>query len=199
MADQSSELTPRLYEALQYTLKLHGRDARKASQVPYMAHLLSVCALVQQDGGDEDEAIAALLHDALEDKPEETSPAVIAERFGERVLSIIEAAIDTPPDYAGGPKPPWHQRKEAYLAHVRTADPKLLRVTIADKIDNVRAIIADHHRLGDELWKRFNAGKDDQLWNYESAVEAYDAAGYHGPLLEELRRLVKELRAQTND
>ena len=96
MGDKLSQVTPRLYEALQYTFKLHDRDARKASSVPYLAHLLSVCALVQQDGGDEDEAIAALLHDALEDKPEKISRAEIVERFGERVLRIIGSAIDPP-------------------------------------------------------------------------------------------------------
>lgn len=194
---KSPQLSEPLYKALQFTFKLHGRDTRKASNVPYLAHLLSVCAMTQQDGGDEDEAIAALLHDALEDKPEETSRAEIAELFGERVLTIIESSIDTPPDYKGGAKLPWRERKEAYLAHVRSADSSLLRVTIADKIDNARAILAEYGRVGDELWKRFNAGRDDQLWYYESAVAAYDAAGYRGPLLEELRRLVAEMRSRT--
>jgi (p)ppGpp synthase/HD superfamily hydrolase len=197
MPGQSSQITPRLYEALQLTFQLHGRDVRKASTVPYMAHLLSVCALVQQDGGDEDEAIAALLHDALEDKPDQISRAEIRARFGQHVLDIIECSVDTPSDYAGGPKPPWRERKEAYLAHVRGADPRLLRVSIADKIDNVRAMLADHHRVGDQLWKRFKAGRADQLWYYEGAVQAYEAAGYRGTLLDELRQLVAKLRQQT--
>lgn len=158
-----------------------------------MAHLLSVCAMVQQDGGDEDEAIAALLHDALEDKPEETNRSEIAELFGPRVLTIIESSTDTPSDYTGGEKPPWRQRKEGYLAHVRSEDPGLLRVTIADKVDNARSMLADHQRLGDELWKRFNAGKKDQYWYYSSCIAAYESAGYKGPLLEELRRLVEEI------
>lgn len=196
MKSKSSEISPRLYEALQFTFKLHGRDARKESNIPYMAHLLSVCAMVQQDGGDEDEAIAALLHDALEDKPEETNRDEITKLFGERVVTFIEVSIDTPADYQGGVKPPWRERKEAYLAHVRLTDPALLRVTIADKVDNARATLVDYQRLGEDFWKRFNAGKEDQLWYYESCVLAYEAAGCQGPLLEELRRLVTLIRAQ---
>ncbi len=164
-----------------------------------MAHLLSVCALVQQDGGDEDEAIAALLHDALEDKAEETNRNEILELFGEQVLTIIESSIDTPPSYKGGVKPPWRQRKEAYLAHVRATNPNLLRVTIADKVDNARAILADYQRSGDDVWKRFNAGKEDQLWYYKNCVSAYETAAYRGPLLDELRRLVTQIRARAND
>lgn len=197
MTNKTQKITPRLYEALQFTFNLHGRDARKAGNVPYMAHLLSVCAMAQGDGGDEDEAIAALLHDTLEDKPEETNRTEIAERFGERVAAIVETSTDTPPDYKGGAKPPWRQRKQAYLVHVRSADPGLLRVTVADKIDNARSILADYARMGDELWKRFKVGREDQLWYYESAVAAYDEAGFRGPLLEELRRLVNEMRSQT--
>ena len=199
MKSKSSQISARLYEALQFTFKLHGHDARKASNIPYMAHLLSVCSMVQQDGGDEDEAIAALLHDALEDKPEETSRNEIAKLFGEKVVTLIEVSIDTPADYQGGVKPPWHQRKEAYLAHVRSTDPGLLRVTVADKVDNARAILGDYQRLGEEMWERFNAGKEDQLWYYENCVLAYEAAGYHGLLLEELRRLISLIRAQAGD
>ena len=199
MKSKSPQISARLYEALQFIFKLHGHDARKASNIPYMSHLLSVCSIVQQDGGDEDEAIAALLHDALEDKPEETNRDEINKLFGNRVVTIIEVSIDTPLDYQGGVKPPWHQRKEAYLAHVRSTDPNLLRVTVADKVDNARAILADYQRLGEEMWKRFNAGKDDQLWYYESCISAYEAAGYQGPLLEELRRLVSLIRAQAGN
>ncbi len=190
MADR---LSPRLQEALDYAIELHGRDTRKKSPVPVLAHLLAVCALVQQDGGDEDEAIAALLHDSLEDKPGETNPALLFDRFGPRVLALIQLATDTPADYAGGPKAPWRERKERYLAHVRRADPATLRVTVADKIDNVRAMLADYQRFGESLWERFNAGKADQLWYYQSALAAYKEAGFKGPLLDELDRLVREL------
>ena len=186
-------LSPRLQEALDYAIRLHGREARKQTQVPVLAHLLSVCALVQQDGGDEDEAVAALLHDSLEDKPGETSPTVLSQRFGTRVLALIQLGSDTPPEYAGGPKPPWRARKERYLEHVRHAPPSTLRVTVADKVDNVRAILADYHRVGEALWSRFNAGKADQLWYYQSALAAYKEAGVRGRLLDELEQLVGQL------
>ena len=198
MSDKADQITERLYQALQFTFKLHGRDARKASSVPYMAHLLAVCALTQQDGGDEDEAIAALLHDALEDKPDETSREEIGQLFGEKVLKIVELSTDTPAEYRGGVKPRWRERKEYYLAHIRTSNPELLRVTLADKVDNARAIYSDHQRLGEDLWKRFNAGREDQIWYYESAVDAFKTAGVHGPLLEELERLVSQIRVSSN-
>ncbi len=199
MTINSPQISQRLYQALEFTFKLHGRDARKASQVPYIAHLLSACAMVQQDGGDEDEAIAALLHDSLEDKPEETRRQEICKFFGERVVTIIDASIDVPLDYKGGAKPPWRQRKETYLAHVRSADPRLLRVTIADKVDNARAIVADYQREGERLWERFNAGKKEQLWYYKSCLDAYDSVGCRGPLLDELRRLVDQIQTLAGD
>lgn len=191
-------VSPRLYQAMEYVFRIHGTDARKQSEVPVMAHLFSVCALVQYDGGDEDEAIAALLHDSLEDKPQETSRQEIRTLFGDRVLALIDAATDTPADYAGGAKPPWRQRKEEYLRHVRQTDPSRLRVTVADKVDNDRAILADYRRLGEGLWQRFNAGKADQLWYYRSAAEAYHLAGVRSALLDELVRLVQELEVAVN-
>jgi len=193
MSDKSNNISNQLFEALNFTFQLHGRDARKGGNIPYMAHLLSVCALVQQDGGDEEEAIAALLHDALEDKPHDVNREELKQRFGEKVLLMIELATDTPPDYAGGVKPPWRKRKEQYLEHVRSSRPELLRVTLADKVDNARAIYGDFQRLGNDLWERFNAGRDDQFWYYSNAVEAFKAAGVSGPLLRELQDLVKKI------
>ena len=187
-------LSSRLCDAIELVVQLHGRDSRKQSPVPVIAHLLGVCALVQHDGGDEDEAIAALLHDALEDKPHLLSAEVIEERFGNRVLQLVRVSTDTPADYAGGDKPPWKLRKEAYLAHVRQLDSTLLRVTVADKVDNVRALLADHARLGEALWSRFNAPREDQVWYYRSAAQAYREAGFNGPLLTELERLVELLQ-----
>lgn len=186
-------LSQRLQDALDYAIRLHGRDARKGTQIPVLSHLLSVCALVQHDGGDEEEAIAALLHDSLEDKPRETSPAEILARFGPRVLELIRVATDTSPDFAGGSKEPWRVRKERYLEHVRQAAPSTLRVTVADKVDNVRAILVDYQREGESLWGRFNAGKADQLWYYREALAAYKEAGFSGLLLDELERLVDRL------
>ena len=195
--EDMDRLTPRLQEALELAIELHGKDSRKASPVPALAHLLGVCALVQLDGGGEDEAIAALLHDSLEDKPREITRAEIERRFGARVAALVLAATDTPPDFAGGKKPPWKQRKEGYLARVRAADPGDLRVLVADKVDNLRSILADYARLGEAFWSRFNAGKEEQVWYYRSALAAYRAAGFRGPLVDELERLVGELVAAT--
>ena len=192
MADR---LKPRLADAVKYTFGLFANDSRKGSQVPYVAHLFSVCALVQQDGGDEDEAIAGLLHDVLEDKPEEASVATIASLWGPRVLELIQVATDTAPGYAGGLKEPWPVRKERYLEHIRHTSPADLRVTVADKVDNVRALVADFQRIGETLFTRFSAGRDQQLWYYRSAVDAYAAAGFRTPLLSELERSVAELES----
>jgi (p)ppGpp synthase/HD superfamily hydrolase len=186
-------LTPRLYEALRYTFELFGRDTRKGSTVPVMAHLLSVCAIVQQDGGSEDEAIAALLHDALEDKPGEASEDNIREQFGVSVARMVRIATDTPPEWFGGPKPAWKKRKQDYIGRVAKEPSDLLRPTVADKIDNVRAILADHQRIGDELWTRFKAGKEDQQWYYSSCCDAYEMAGASPELVRQLRVLVNEL------
>lgn len=186
-------LTARYREALLYCLDLHGRDTRKAKPVPYVAHLLSVSALVLEDGGNEDEAIAALLHDALEDHPETASRKEIGDRFGSRVLDLVEACTDTPSDYAGGEKPPWRMRKEAYLAHLRHASAGAIRVALADKLHNGREVLADYRRQGDALWGRFNAPKEDQLWFYRSLVVAFRQGGATGYLIEELERMVSEL------
>ena len=191
-------LTHRLFEALELAVKVHGRDARKQSKVPVLAHLLGVCALVQHHGGTEDEAIAALLHDTLEDKPEMVSAKDISTRFGPEVLALVRVATDTPDGYAGGPKPPWRERKEAYLKHVRETDPSLLLVTVADKVDNLRALLADYARIGEPFWDRFNAPKANQLWYYRAAAEAYRTAGFSGPLLVELERLVGALEAEAS-
>jgi len=195
LPENSFYLTSRLYEVVQLTVDLFGKDARKSSVVPALSHMFSVCALVQLDGGDEDEAIAALLHDTLEDKPQFITREEIKKRFGARVLEIIEISTDTPQDYHGGPKPPWRERKQSYLDHTRKTDPALLRVTVADKVDNLRAILADHQRIGGELWQRFNAGQTDQVWYYQEAVSAYEQAGFQSPMLTELTRMVTELSA----
>jgi (p)ppGpp synthase/HD superfamily hydrolase len=148
---------------------------------------------VQQDGGSEDEAIAALLHDALEDKPDETSEAVIRDRFGEQVAHMVRIATDTPVDWVGGPKPPWRERKEMYLDRVATEPREFLRPTVADKIDNIRAIVVDHRRVGDAVWSRFSERKERQLWYYSECLGAYERAGASPTLLGELRVLVREL------
>ena len=186
-------LTTRFHDALGFAAQVHAPDVRKGTTILYIAHLLSVCALILADGGSEDEAIAGLLHDTLEDHPDLVTPEDLERRFGPRVRSMVESCTDTPPGYAGGPKPPWRERKQRYLEHLRLAPPDALRVTLADKLDNARAILADYRQLGEALWSRFNAGRSDQLWYYRALVETLREAGPPGRLLEPLEACVTEL------
>lgn len=191
-------LGPRFDRALARASELHRDHVRKGTTVPYLSHLMSVAALVLEDGGDEDEAIAALLHDALEDRPDKITADAIEEEFGERVREIVEACTDTPPDFSGGEKPSWHQRKAAYVLHVERGDVPW-RVSLADKLHNARAILRDHRALGDALWERFSATKDKTLWYYGTLVEAYRAAGAEGFLIDEFARTVAEIEHRAGD
>jgi (p)ppGpp synthase/HD superfamily hydrolase len=190
-------LGERFRDALLWTFDLHRKQTRKGTQVPYFSHLMSVAALVLEDGGDEDEAIAALLHDALEDRPEEASAAEIERRFGARVRSLVEACTDTPEDYDGsGAKPDWKSRKEAYIRRVESSgEPH--RVSIADKLHNARALLRDHITHGESLWARFTGTKDQTLWYYTELLRAYERAGAKGFMIDEKRRVVEELEERS--
>jgi (p)ppGpp synthase/HD superfamily hydrolase len=191
----------RFMGALGYAGAVHGADVRKGSQTPYVGHLLGVCALVVENGGSEDQAIAALLHDAAEDKGGERRLAEIETLFGAEVERIVRACSDSLlPE--GEPKAPWRERKERYLEHLaampgraagRPPDPALL-VSLADKVDNARAIVRDYEQLGEDLWQRFTTRSgDDQVWYYRELANAYAAHGMEGAMLDELRRLVARL------
>ncbi len=192
---EPTPLSPRLAAAVALAARLHATDARKSTQIPTLAHLFGVCQLVQQHGGDEDEAIAALLHDTLEDHGDEITASEIEAQFGARVRRIVELSSDTPAGFAGGEKPPWQERKDAYLAHARSATPDDLLVTVADKVDNMRSMVADLERIGDEVWKRFSAPRDRQLWYYETALDGYRTAGFGGPLLGQMARLLAIIKS----
>jgi len=181
----SSELA----RALKFAAKRHAHQARKGSDVPALAHLLAVSALVLEDGGSQREAIAALLHDAVEDQGGPPTLALIRERFGARVAAIVAACSDTDET----PKPPWRARKEAYLAHLRAPDlpDGTLRVSLADKLHNARAILADA-RAGHDVFARFNAPRQDQAWYYDALARAF-AQRAPGPMADELRRVVDEV------
>ena len=182
-------LTERFGRAVSYALDVHATQPRKGTDVPYVAHLLGVASLVLEDGGDEDEAIAALLHDAVEDQGGQATLERIRELFGERVARIVAACSDT--DVT--PKPPWRARKEAYVAHLR--DPDLpagaLRVSLADKLHNARAMLFDL-RAGHDVFARFSAGRAEQHWYYD-ALAATFADLTESPMVAELRRVVDEL------
>lgn len=188
-----TELTDRFSEAVDEARVLHMGDVRKGTQIPYFSHLLAVASLVLDDGGSEDEAVAAILHDAVEDQGGLPTAKLIRAQFGDRVAEIVLACSDsTDPDPAR--KAPWRERKEAYLAHLEAeTDAGVLRVSLADKLHNARAILFDYRSLGPALWGRFSAGRDGQLWYYGRLVEIF-AARQPGPLADELARVVGELR-----
>jgi (p)ppGpp synthase/HD superfamily hydrolase len=182
------KLTKRFEEALVYALGLHANQARKGTDVPYASHLLSVAALVLEDGGSEDEAIAALLHDAVEDQGGSRTRDEIERRFGEQVARIVDGCTDTDEM----PKPPWRGRKESYIENMRHATPEVRRVSLADKLHNSRTILSDLRRRGEAVWQRFTGGKDGTLWYYRTLVDAYRESG-DSFLLDELERAVAEM------
>ena len=182
-------LTDRFDEALAYASKLHRDQQRKGTDVPYVAHLLGVASIALENGADEDQAIAALLHDAVEDQGGAPQLAVIRATFGDRVAEIVDHCTDSETE----PKPPWRTRKEAYLASLAHKPVASLQVSLADKTHNARAIVADLGVHGDALWQRFTGGKDGSLWYYEALAEAFRAR-IPGPATDRLAALVDEMR-----
>ena len=181
-------LGPRFEEALTYAARLHREQVRKGSGVPYLSHLLSVAGIALEHGASEDEAIAALLHDAVEDQGGATTLAEIRRRFGDTVADIVAGCSDT--DVV--PKPPWRPRKEAYVAHLASASSSARLVSAADKLHNARSILTDYRRLGEGVWTRFAGGKEGTLWYYRAVVQAFRA--YEPtPLVDELERAVEEM------
>jgi (p)ppGpp synthase/HD superfamily hydrolase len=181
-------LSPRFEEALLYAARLHASQLRKGGSIPYIAHLLGVASIALQYGANEDEAIAALLHDAIEDQGGAATREEIRRRFGDKVSQIVDGCTDAD----SFPKPPWKRRKEAYVAHIRNAPASVRLVSACDKLQNARAILADYRVLGESLWRRFNGGKEGTLWYYRALVQAFREAGT-SPLIEELDRVVSEI------
>lgn len=187
-------LSERFEEALVYAARLHKTQRRKTTEVPYVSHLLAVASLVLEHGGDEDEAIAALLHDAIEDQANGgRTRAEIGERFGERVLAIVLGCSDAEAD-AGQAKPPWRARKEAYVAHVASASPSTRRVSAADKLHNARSVLEGLRASGDLVFERFTGKKEGTLWYYQAVVDALRGK-VPASLHEELERTVREMHA----
>jgi (p)ppGpp synthase/HD superfamily hydrolase len=157
-------LGPRFDDALVLASDVHRQQRRKGEGEPYVAHLLAVCALVIEAGGDEDTAIAALLHDAVEDHPDKVTVASLDRRFGARVAHIVEASSDVVGHADPTMKPPWRQRKEAYLDRLATEDDAVLLVGVADKLHNLRSLQRELALRGPQAWTSFNAGPDEQRW-----------------------------------
>jgi GTP pyrophosphokinase len=190
--DSGSILGARFERALVLAAQLHQQQTRKGTSIPYVSHLLAVASLVIENGGDEDCAIAALLHDAVEDQGGRATLERIRAEFGDRVAKLVEACTDAEVT----PKPPWRARKEQYIAHLAEASDAARLISAADKLHNARAILADHRELGDALWERFNGGREGTLWYYQALVAAFVAKG-RNRVVDELERTVTELVQRT--
>jgi hypothetical protein len=184
-------LTGRFLAAVALAAEVHGEERRTGTEIPYLAHLLVVCGLVLEDGGDEDQAIAAMLHDAVEDGGGQAMLGRIQHGFGPRVAAIVESCSD---NVEGDSAEPWIERKRRYLGHLsRVTDDGVLRVALADKVHNARSIVRDYREEGHPLWERFTPRTaHEQLWYYGGLLAFFERRR-PGPLTEDLRRAVSEL------
>ncbi|PYJ22309.1 MAG: phosphohydrolase [Verrucomicrobia bacterium] len=188
------QLSPQFEKALIYATRIHGGQLRKKTRVPYVAHILGVAAIAMEYGANETEAIAALLHDAVEDCGGATRLRDIERKFGKDVARIVEGCTDTDQT----PKPPWLERKKAYITHVRHAPIPTKLVSASDKLHNVRAILMDYRQEGERLWSRFNGGKQGALWYYRALVSAFSGKRVQ-PLVQEIDRTLTKLELLSNN
>ncbi len=158
------KLGARFLRAFQFAAEKHAGQTRKASTIPYIAHLIGVASLVLEGGGDEDLAIAALLHDVVEDCGGAPMLKEVRRRFGSRVAKVVDGCTDADTF----PKAPWRERKEKYIRHLKTADADTRLVSAADKLNNVRSIVSDYRAIGESVWSRFNGGREGTLWYYRT-------------------------------
>ncbi len=186
-------MSPRFNEALVYAAELHATQKKKVSEIPYIAHLLGVTAIALEHGADEDEAIAALLHDAVEDQGGQVTASEIRRRFGERVVEIVLGCTDADTT----PKPAWRERKERYIAHLDSGNPSIFLVSASDKLYNARSIVADYRRVGEVLWDRFNGKREGTLWYYRTLADKFNGFAQEQrlskDLADELDRTVQEM------
>lgn len=181
-------LTERFDAALAYASAAHRTQFRKGIMIPYLSHLMGVASIALENGADEDQAIAVLLHDAVEDQGGAPRLADIRTRFGDRVADIVDHCTDTDVE----PKPAWRPRKEAYIDHLSSVPKDALEVSLADKTHNAGAMVADLHCHGDQLWARFNGGREGSLWYYQSLSDRFKEM-LPRPGAERLARLVDEM------
>ncbi len=182
------KLGPRFLRAFLFAAEKHSGQVRKASTTPYIAHLMGVASLTLEFGGDEDMAIAALLHDVVEDCGGAPMLREVKKRFGSRVAKIVDGCTDSDVE----PKPPWRERKETYIRHLKDADAETRLVSAADKLNNVRSILSDYREVGESIWTRFNGGRDGTLWYYRALVREF-RRGKPNRLIHELELVVREL------
>lgn len=181
----------RFDDAAGFAIDAFRTKARKVTEVPYITHLFAVCALVGEYGGDEEQMIAALLHDWLEDV-EGAEITTIETRFGHRVARLVEGLSDSAAPVPGQQKPPWRARKERYLSHLANAPADLKLISCADKLHNCQTIRSDHAQVGNRVYERFTGKQDGTLWYYQS-VHAALASGWESPILHRLGREVRGL------
>lgn len=168
-AKKQVRLGPRFLRAFAFAAEKHRGQTRKASTIPYIAHLMGVASLVIEAGGDEDLAIAALLHDVVEDCGGAPMLKEVRRRFGSRVAKIVDGCTDA--DQL--PKPPWHDRKVSYINRLKKEDDDTRLVSAADKLNNVRSILSDYRAIGESVWSRFHGGRDGTLWYYRTLREEF--------------------------
>jgi GTP pyrophosphokinase len=184
--------TDRFVEAVAAAALIHAGQLRKGTAIPYLSHLLGACAIALDYGANEDEAIAALLHDTIEDGVSTEEARAIVWGFGPEVGRIVEACTQANTH----PTPPWRARRTAYLARLAGEDRSVLLVSASDKLHNARSIVRDLRSIGEDLWARFSSAKEDTLWYYRSLVTAFRANPAHTPpLIDELDRTVSEMEA----
>ena len=191
-AGHNPALSPKFIRALSYAARLHANQIRKRTERPYIGHLLGVASIVIEYGGDEEMAIAALLHDAVEDQGGLPRLREIRRKFGRRVAEIVDGCTDAYSD----PKPPWLERKHAYIERVAKESDEVRLVSAADKLSNARETLHDLRVRGEGVFERFTGKKEGTLWYYREMVTALRVAG-NNPLIDELERIVSELEAIT--
>lgn len=184
------EITERFRRALDYAARKHAQQTRKASDIPYLSHLLGVCSLVMANTRDEDVWIAALLHDAIEDQGGELTAVEIQTEFGARVADLVRACSELTAE-VDKPKPSWIQRKTDYLARLPTSDPAVMLISISDKLHNARSVLAEWLRCGDDVYGKFTKGKTGTHWYYHEMIKCYRESQVVPPyLLQELEETV---------
>lgn len=182
-------LSDNFEQALIYATRAHGNQMRKKTGIPFVAHILGVTAIALEYGGNETEAIGALLHDTVEDCGGKERLHEIRQKFGDDVASIVDGCTDT----YETPKPPWLERKRAYIEHLKDSDSSTRLVSASDKLHNTRAILAELRRRGPEVFERFAGKKDGTLWYYRMLVTSFRQHGDHADLTDELDRVVSEI------
>jgi len=170
----SSPLTSRFETALGFAFQLHKNQYRKGSNIPYISHLLAVTAIVIENGGSENQAIAALLHDAVEDQGGYDTLHKIEDLFGSEVAEIVEGCTDAFTD----PKPEWKGRKMAFLKKLKQSPDSILLVSLADKVHNAHSLLRDLQLKEKNVWEKFKGGKEGTLWYYQSLVEILNTSSY---------------------